>query len=420
MRVIVRVDIYLPDALSGGFSRYPWTDRFPFVRQVLDVDLGHRRKLQREIQRSRATEVVQRTLATQQEHGTQQQVPTYLPHNNSSSFTAEPESLARESKIAMKRSYRHHPKPDPHAPKRPYSAYVLFSNHVRELLASENLEFPEISRQVGQRWQALSAQEKGTWKQQAQGPRDEYKEAVTRYRGTPEHLEHKQYLDDFQARQMGKNGRDVCSAIGSQTSPSGKGSMSSYPTPGPTSAGTAKTFSESYGSMASIEVPRSGMKGAGQSGGPDKKVAIQRLRGGAAKEVTENGDRKARSKQACEPCRQKKTKCNEERPTCGHCLELNIECHYSSGKENKEKRYVRPGSSIDRSRMLTCRRCCRRFNELAEKLDACQKLLVHISPQLQSTEQALIQQTLNLVGMLSFAYEKMVIRLFYLRCLLHL
>ena len=285
----------------------------------------------------------QQTLATQQGHGSQQKIPTYLPPDVSSTLTAEPNSIATDSKVPTKRSYRHHPKPDPHAPKRPYSAYVLFSNHIRELLATENFDFPKISRQVGERWQALSAEEKNTWKQQTQGPQNKYKEEMERYRGTAEHSEYKQYADGFQARQASKNGRDGRVAVGRRASSSNKGSANVYSTPRQTSAGTGKTLSDSYGSTAGMVGPQSGMSVAGMLGSPETKVPVQRLRRNSAEEVTEKGERKARSKQACEPCRQKRTNCNEERPACGRCLELNIQCYCSSGKENKEKRYVRSG-----------------------------------------------------------------------------
>lgn len=372
--------------------------------QVLDVDLGHRRRLQKEIHKNRASEeVAQQALAAQRGRGAQQYIPTYASPDASSPLTAEPDPLVTGSQVSLKRSYRHHPKPDPHAPKRPYSAYVLFSNHIRELLAPENLDFPEISRQVGQRWQALSAEDRHMWKRQAQEPRDRYKKEVMRYRDSAEYLEHKQYVDDFQARQTGKNGRDTRAVAVSQASPTKRGSANSYPTPRPTSTGTAKTCSDSYASVTNMEAPRPRMSGVGHIGSPEKKMPIQRLRREPAKEVMMgNGERKARSKQACEPCRRKKTKCNEERPICGHCLEVDIECHYSGGKESKQKRYVRSGSSTDRGRVLTCRRCCRRFNELSKKLVTCQKLLLQIKPQLQDAEQMLIQEALQLVGMLGF------------------
>src|SRR5882757_7763872 len=40
-----------------------------------------------------------------------------------------------------KRKYRRHPKPDENAPERPPSAYVIFSNKVREEVKDQNLSF---------------------------------------------------------------------------------------------------------------------------------------------------------------------------------------------------------------------------------------------------------------------------------------
>ncbi|KAE8315411.1 hypothetical protein BDV41DRAFT_531079 [Aspergillus transmontanensis] len=34
------------------------------------------------------------------------------------------------------------------------------------------------------------------------------------------------------------------------------------------------------------------------------------------------------TRQACESCRRKKTKCTAERPSCSFCLRLNIPCVY--------------------------------------------------------------------------------------------
>ena len=267
-------------------------------------------------------------------------MPSYLDPAASSVLTAEPDSFTVDSTFRTKRGYRHHPKADPSAPKRPYSAYVLFSNHVRTLLAAENLDFPEISRQVGQRWQALSAEEKDSWKQQAQPLWDRYKREMAEYQDTEAYADHKRYLEDFRLSHSVKNGRDSKTGAENQegliranAGPGGIANM--YPTPGQTPAGTSNGLSDSYGSITSTVVPPSGMK----VGSPESKVPIQRLRD-SVKEAAEEVDKKPRSKQACEPCRRRKTKCNEERPTCGHCLALNVACYYSNGKLHTDKRYA--------------------------------------------------------------------------------
>jgi hypothetical protein len=34
------------------------------------------------------------------------------------------------------------------------------------------------------------------------------------------------------------------------------------------------------------------------------------------------------AQQACEPCRQRKAKCDEGQPQCGRCSRLRLACHY--------------------------------------------------------------------------------------------
>ena len=76
--------------------------------EALNIELGHRRKLQREIAKTRSPAFP---------------TPPYqsLPGAIGSQHT---ESQS-QSIIPGKRGYRHHPKPDDKAPVRPYSAYVM-------------------------------------------------------------------------------------------------------------------------------------------------------------------------------------------------------------------------------------------------------------------------------------------------------
>ncbi|KPI44625.1 uncharacterized protein AB675_8627 [Cyphellophora attinorum] len=41
---------------------------------------------------------------------------------------------------------------------------------------------------------------------------------------------------------------------------------------------------------------------------------------------------RARTSHACEPCRERKTKCDGERPSCRRCLHTGTGCHYGYGK----------------------------------------------------------------------------------------
>ncbi|KAL8892732.1 MAG: hypothetical protein Q9192_005576 [Flavoplaca navasiana] len=47
---------------------------------------------------------------------------------------------------------------------------------------------------------------------------------------------------------------------------------------------------------------------------------------------------KHRVTHACEPCRQRKTKCSGERPVCKHCEDFNILCIYEDGKRDRTRK----------------------------------------------------------------------------------
>lgn len=49
---------------------------------------------------------------------------------------------------------------------------------------------------------------------------------------------------------------------------------------------------------------------------------------------------RARTSHACEPCRERKTKCDGERPSCRRCLHTGTSCHYGYGKGWKKRKYA--------------------------------------------------------------------------------
>ncbi|KAE8416583.1 hypothetical protein BDV36DRAFT_310045 [Aspergillus pseudocaelatus] len=63
-----------------------------------------------------------------------------------------------------------------------------------------------------------------------------------------------------------------------------------------------------------------------------------------------------RSRQACEPCRRKKSKCTAERPVCSFCQRLNVQCVYLPREQAKAdghaSRVTKTKSSKDRFRTL--------------------------------------------------------------------
>jgi hypothetical protein len=71
------------------------------------------------------------------------------------------------------------------------------------------------------------------------------------------------------------------------------------------------------------------------------KIAIPRLKkpaGTASNPARLSG--RHRVNHACEPCRQRKTKCSGERPVCAHCQDFKIACFYADGKRDRAKKYV--------------------------------------------------------------------------------
>jgi HMG (high mobility group) box len=99
-----------------------------------------------------------------------------------------------------KRRYRRHPKPDENAPDRPPSAYVIFSNKVREEVKDQNLSFPQIAKLVGDRWQKLDLSGKESYEAQANAAKERYNIQLSTYKTTDLYKEYMQYLADFKAK----------------------------------------------------------------------------------------------------------------------------------------------------------------------------------------------------------------------------
>ena len=231
--------------------------------------------------------------------------------------------------MPTKRGYRHHPKPDSHAPERPYSAYVLFSNHTRDQLKDQSLSFTELSRQVGERWQNLSSEERDHWKQKAAIPWEKYKADLAQYQKTEQYQEYQRYLGEFKAAEARKH-PEKKQSFTSRQSPilvkkPGIAGGSSEESPKP---------AETRRQTAPLE-PSVGVSGARAS-----KLPIKRLKQEPGEPQTrKEANRSARVRQACETCRQRKIKCYGEQPTCRHCHEVGARCYYESGKREGKKQY---------------------------------------------------------------------------------
>ncbi|XDG07188.1 hypothetical protein ABKA04_006803 [Annulohypoxylon sp. FPYF3050] len=158
---------YLEAFVDQGFDS--WETILDITESDLDalgVKLGHRRKLQRRIANYRGvapeTSLVSPTR-------------TSIEDAKLDSNRIEPLKPEKPDGTAVaKRKYRRHPKPDDNAPERPPSAYVLFSNKMREDLKGQNLTFTEIAKLVGENWQNLSREEKDPFERQAHEAKEKY------------------------------------------------------------------------------------------------------------------------------------------------------------------------------------------------------------------------------------------------------
>ncbi|KAI2636010.1 hypothetical protein GGS21DRAFT_489725 [Xylaria nigripes] len=185
---------YLDSFIDQGFDT--WDTILDITESDLDalgVKLGHRRKLQRRIANYRgvAPDV---SLAL-----------TARPSIEDARHDANRADFGRPNgKVAptvIKRKYRRHPKPDENAPERPPSAYVLFSNKMREDLKGQNLTFTEIAKLVGENWQNLDPTEKDPYEQQANDTKEKYNQKLSEYKKTDDYRKYSEYLSEFRKRQ---------------------------------------------------------------------------------------------------------------------------------------------------------------------------------------------------------------------------
>jgi hypothetical protein len=189
---------YLQDFLDQGFDT--WDTILDITESdfdVLGVKLGHRRKLQRKIANSRGFSSDRALKSPSRNTPSDDRQAEGLKHGGSKSEAKEGASGPQ----GAKRKYRRHPKPDENAPERPPSAYVIFSNKMREELKGRNLSFTEIAKLVGENWQNLSPAEKEPYEQQAFSAKERYNHELAEYKKTNEYKEYSQYLADFKARQ---------------------------------------------------------------------------------------------------------------------------------------------------------------------------------------------------------------------------
>ncbi|KAF2405511.1 hypothetical protein EJ06DRAFT_28612 [Trichodelitschia bisporula] len=189
----------------------------------LNVKLGHRRKLQRAIFESRG-QLPERVSIL--EH---RKVISNDGAYRSDDSAAESKDVSRNipptpasstGTVGTKRKYRRHPKPDENAPERPASAYVIFSNQVREELRGQELSFAEIAKLVGERWQVLSADEREACERQAAAAKEKYYAELAEYKKTVQYSQYQEYLAQFKAKHAAPRTEGKRSRLEMETTPS--------------------------------------------------------------------------------------------------------------------------------------------------------------------------------------------------------
>lgn len=168
--------------------------------ELLGVKLGHRRKLQRAIfdARGRNKDYVPLDIRQRSQ-----------PREENDRGDEEAARSAKEQKRlsgtqgnnpGTKRKYKRHPKPDEFAPDRPPSAYVIFSNQMRDRLKGQDLSFTDIAKIVGERWQDLSTVQKEPCERRAQNLKEKYYADLAEYKKTPQYTQYQEYLVAFKAK----------------------------------------------------------------------------------------------------------------------------------------------------------------------------------------------------------------------------
>merc|ERR1712088_113168 len=76
------------------------------------------------------------------------------------------------------------PMKDPNAPKKPLSAYFLFSQDERLKVKAENPEYSitEVAKELGRRWASIDPALKSQYEQRYQESRRQYEQAMTAYK----------------------------------------------------------------------------------------------------------------------------------------------------------------------------------------------------------------------------------------------
>ncbi|KAF1840741.1 uncharacterized protein K460DRAFT_294507 [Cucurbitaria berberidis CBS 394.84] len=147
----------------------------------LNFRLGDRRKLQH---------------AIREYSGSSQGLPA--PGGHSEITPQSSQQAARTTRL-----YRRHPRPDPNAPHKPKTAYVLFGEYVRQDPALSHSSFTEIAKETGKPWRELPQEDRmGIWETPVADRLQEYKRELELYKQTENYQNHQTYLEQFKQKRQ--------------------------------------------------------------------------------------------------------------------------------------------------------------------------------------------------------------------------
>jgi hypothetical protein len=156
---------------------------------------GDRRKLQRAIREHSTASASYRVYDARKFPLPSKGLPTFEQH-----FELTPQSSQQAARTT--RPYRRHPRPDPNAPCKPKTAYVLFGEHVRQDPALNHSSFTEIAKETGKRWREMPHEERMImWETPAAERLQRHKKELERYKQTENYQSYQAYLERFEQQQ---------------------------------------------------------------------------------------------------------------------------------------------------------------------------------------------------------------------------
>lgn len=314
---------YYPHFAEAGFGT--WETILDITEDDLDslgVQRGHRRRLQQEIAFYLAS-------------GAEPEGQTSRALSRSASNTEG----SINAHTNRKRQYTRHPKPDSNAPQRPPSAYLLFSNAVRDNLKDASLSFAEKSKIVGDKWQNMPEAVKNQWRQAASGPWEKYKSDQMHYQSTDSHRDYQAYLAEFDASHPSKKRKAPSQDPSTLVDGAASGSRSKH---SPSSDVQPPSVTRTLAPAPGYPAPDYAMASSPTSVASQRRKPVSDRRDTSSPSLPARGKPSQVFSHACESCRKKKVKCNGAMPSCERCQKTNAKCHYAGGIRDREKRY-QPG-----------------------------------------------------------------------------